>query len=697
MKECRRCGTCWDDSTLACPEHGRRELETVFEGARLIDKTYELDRRLGRGGMGVVYRARHIGLERSFAVKLIGSPHFPHVAGGSFGERFQVEAQALGKLKHPSIVDVTDYGLDPRGGGLPYLVMECLDGTTLQELCSRAGAVPVEQALTLLESIARGVDHAHAQGVIHGDLKPGNVFVCADASVEAGVKILDFGLARLVASADDPRSAGGEPVSFPGTPAYQAPELAGRSRPACASDIYSMGVLVYEMIVGVLPFRGSAAEMRAAHQADAPPRPSTLRPGLPCELDEPLRAALAKDPAGRPRRAIDVVQGIRRAWREAERRQWGAREYPRRLALSAALALALAALAPLAGRWGPIDEIERRTIDVRFARQPPRAPDDRIVLLVVDEASLAVDSTPLADRADEFGRLLDAVFAAGAEAIAVDFLLPETWSRSEPFSRLVLSHADRLALAVFSTPAGDAIGGECVHGLTAAALGPSRAASLFGFVNLDEDRDGIVRQARLAYAGRDGAPRDSLALRAVRRLTHIEVPDSAGARFWIDYSVDWAGMRRLSWQDLPRTLAREPGAFRGRLVLIGGTFAGSGDDFHRVPHRGRAPAGVSGVVVQALIVNSLLADLPIREVAGSTSFLLGAAECVALLVVALSVRRTWLTAALLLGIGTLHVMVAFVAFRHGQVLVPMMAPLAVLLLTSWVGLLIRSALVPFPA
>jgi CHASE2 domain-containing sensor protein len=691
------CGRCWDDSVPACPEHEGVALETVFDGARLIDKTYELDRRLGSGGMGVVYRARHIGLERSVAVKLIGSPHFPHAAGGSFGERFRVEARALGKLKHPAIVGVTDYGVDPRGGGLPYLVMECLEGATLQELCARAGALPLEQAITLLEPIARGVDHAHAQGVLHGDLKPGNIFLCREpaATPEAAVKILDFGLARLVAP-DGTASVSGEPGSFPGTPAYGAPELATCASPQSASDLYSLGVLAYEMLVGVLPFTGSAAELRSAHQAAAPPPPSTRRPSLPRELDAPLLAALEKDPSRRPRHAIDIVQGIRRAWREAERRQWRARERPRRLVLSAVLAVGLAALALLAASWGPVDELERRTVDARFARQSPRAPDDRIVVVAMDEASLAADPTPLSGRADEFGRLLDAVFEAGAEGIALDFLLPRTWSHSEVFSRFVLSRADRLALAAFSTPAGDTIGVECVHGLTAATLGPARTAALFGFVNLDEDRDGIIRQARLAYPAGDGGRRDSLATRAARTLVDVGPSASGDGRFWIDHSVDWSRVRRLSWQDLPHTLAREPALFRGRLVLVGGSFVGSGDDYHRVPRRGGKAQGVSGIVVQALIVSSLLAGLPIREAATGASFLLAAAECVALLMAALCVRNTWLTAGLLVGIGAVHVFVAFVVFQQAQVLVPVIAPLAVLLLASWIGLLIRSALVPFP-
>src|SRR5688572_15524260 len=125
MTECPRCGQCWDDGVADCPADGG-PLTVAFAGAATIDGKYRLERRLGEGGMGVVYRARHLGIGRTFAVKVMRSRH-----PGFLAARFPQEARALGTVRHPSIVDVSDSGLDPRNGGLPYLVMEYLEGRTL--------------------------------------------------------------------------------------------------------------------------------------------------------------------------------------------------------------------------------------------------------------------------------------------------------------------------------------------------------------------------------------------------------------------------------------------------------------------------------------------------------------------------------------------------------------------------------------
>jgi len=698
MKECPECWSCLPDAAGACARHPSERLEQLFEGEGLIDGKYRLERRLGSGGMGVVYRARHVGLDRPFAVKLIRSPHLPHAGGGSFAERFRVEARALGLLKHPHVVTVTDYGVDARDGGLPYLVMECLEGRTLREIALAEGGLPFERALPLLEAIARAVDYAHGRGVLHRDLKPGNVLVSENSRGAPAVKILDFGLARLAGRGEARGPAGAAPGPPParpmlterggvaGTPAYMAPELARGGSASPASDIYSFGVLAYEVLVGRPPFHGTLPEIRAAHLLAAPPRPSALQRGLPVELDGPLASALQKDPDDRPACAADVVQALRAAWSRARKRRWRTRGVPLRIGLAALVAALAAALGGALGSWPPAAALERRMLDARFAWSPSRPPDDRIVIVSIDDASLDADPTPLAGRADAFGRALERIVAAGARGVAVDLLLPRHWSRSEAFSRLVLAHHPRLALAALATPSGDTIGTECIDGLTAVALG-EHAAAVFGLINVGEDPDGVIRRARSAFPDVDGLPRESLAARAARLLAGAAAP-SVPSPFWIDYRLDAARLRTLSWRDLARALREEPSPFQDRLVLVGASFVASGDDAHRHP---RSAARISGLVVQALIVNTLITGAPLRDAPRLASTLAIALEALLAAAALLVLPRAGRAAAVAAGLGALHAAAAAALFQGAGIVLPVAAPLLALMLAAAAGALIRSA------
>jgi len=310
-----------EDTFETCPIDGSF-LETAFPGTLVIDRKYRVESCLGRGGMGVVYRVRHVGLYRTFALKLIQTSHGDWE---SFVDRFRTEARALGRLKHPNIVEVTDYGVDSRGPGLPYLVMEYLEGTTLSELSREEGALPVRRVLPMLEAIAVAIDYVHGEGVLHGDLKTSNVIVTHDVNGAENAKILDFGLAKLVpkgeaagpgkeaeaalhsdppgsgdkskldeASTDDtvdslpqaglsahsgPSLAGDAlaslPINVQGTLAYLAPEVLRGEGTSVLADIYALGVMTYEILAGKLPFRGSPSEIVQGHLRSAPSAPSS--------------------------------------------------------------------------------------------------------------------------------------------------------------------------------------------------------------------------------------------------------------------------------------------------------------------------------------------------------------------------------------------------------------------------------------
>ena len=200
MRECESCGRCLDDGALPCCGTGDL-LTEPFPGPPLVDGKYLLERRLGAGGMGSVYRALHVGLGKVFAVKVIRSLFS---AAPQAVARFRIEAQALGRLSHPNVVAVTDYGVDPRRGGLPYLVMEHLPGESLLGHVERQGPLSPEDAVRLLGPVAAALDHAHREGILHRDLKPSNVFLAVADDGSLVPKLLDFGLARSAGMGPDP-------------------------------------------------------------------------------------------------------------------------------------------------------------------------------------------------------------------------------------------------------------------------------------------------------------------------------------------------------------------------------------------------------------------------------------------------------------------------------------------------------------
>lgn len=650
----------------------------------VIGGKYRLEERLGEGALGVVHRAVHLGLERSFAIKLLKTSGAPDPAALA---RFRTEALALGRLRHPHIVQVTDSGVDETGGGVSYLVMELLEGAPLAEVCRNRGPLPLAQALSLLEEIAGAVDAAHAAGILHRDLKPGNVFVCAADSGSPRVKVLDFGLAELLAGPEAPP----EPAAadaLVGTPLYAAPELIRHGEASPASDVYSFGVIAYELLGGRPPFQGTVAEVLAGHlEAEPPSLP------LPREVWLALREALRKEPALRPRTAGEAMRRLREGAAQAGRARWRSVEVPRRLRWAALLTAAVLALG-LALPESPLPGIESRFGDLRMWASPRRAPDPRILLVTLDEASLDSSPLSLADRGDEIGRGLSRILDAGARGVAINLQLPEKWGASQGFSDLLLRRPGDLTLAAFSAPDGSLTGTECVDGLTAAALGPRRASGLFGFVNLDEDRDGVVRRGRLRFRGRDGSERPSWAARAANEL-RPGLENGTSPDFWIDTRIDWPRYARISWRAVPAALDRHPELFRDRLVLVGGDFRGSGDDYYRIPQSpGRS--AVSGLTLQALMVDTIAAGLPIRE--PEKMPILAITTQVAALAMAgfLCARRTGPIAVWLAVGAGLYLALSFPVFWWTGLMLPVTAPLLLILLGIVPALALRRMLPSHP-
>ncbi|MGA1811938.1 Stk1 family PASTA domain-containing Ser/Thr kinase [Frondihabitans sp. 4ASC-45] len=262
---------------------------------RLIDGRYQVRSRIARGGMATVYLASDLRLERPVAVKIMHG----HLADDeNFKERFIQEARSAARLAHPNVVNVYDQGQDDESA---YIVMEYLPGITLRELLHDHKVLTPEQATDILEAVLAGLAAAHRSGIVHRDLKPENVLLADDGRIKIG----DFGLARA-ASANTATGA-----ALLGTIAYLSPELVTRGIADTRSDIYALGIMLYEMLTGEQPYKGDQPmQIAYQHANDTVPMPSAVNPRVPAELDELVLWATARDPDQRPRDARAMLDHL---------------------------------------------------------------------------------------------------------------------------------------------------------------------------------------------------------------------------------------------------------------------------------------------------------------------------------------------------------------------------------------------------
>ena len=317
----------------------------------LLDGKYQIEQLLGQGGMGAVYRATHLGTKRTVAVKVI-QPKLS--TSDQFVARFRREAEAAGRLRHPNVVDVTDFGIAPTANGpVAYLVMEYLDGCALSEIIEEEGALPIQWVVDILEQVCAAVEEAHRAGIVHRDLKPDNIWLEPNGRGGYTVKVLDFGLVKLGANDHarapayaaarttvefDPRVTEAETIIAPtaeeyatlikggestvgenltavgsvmGTPHYMSPEQCRGENLDARSDIYSLGVVAYRLLTGETPFKGSPEEIIQLHQTTEPAPIRERKPRVPRSMARIVMSALAKDPAQRPQSAAGFASALR--------------------------------------------------------------------------------------------------------------------------------------------------------------------------------------------------------------------------------------------------------------------------------------------------------------------------------------------------------------------------------------------------
>src|SRR6476620_2005682 len=291
MKECPACRRCFPDDVNHCPQDGDETTPSLV-GEPILDARYQLEKRLGQVGMGVDFQARHIFLKTSHAIKVI----LPDLVGNDpmLVTRFRQEALAAAAIRHQNIISVTDFGVVR--GTMPFLVMEFVNGKSLQDILADEKVMPPARALEFASAIGAGVAAAHRQNIVHRDLKPLNIMTQLGQPVSEGLKILDFGLAKiksgeLLGSFIQAKTSG-----LMGSPFYMAPEQWSDDEPDARADIYSLGIILYQMLDGDVPYKGSSIpSIMKKHLTLPPPSFQSMGISVPPQIEAVVRHALEKE------------------------------------------------------------------------------------------------------------------------------------------------------------------------------------------------------------------------------------------------------------------------------------------------------------------------------------------------------------------------------------------------------------------
>lgn len=291
---------------LYCPFDGQALISVPSRDEFLdaiLDDKYRIEEKIGEGGMGKVYRATHIHMDSTVAIKILHT----HLASDTTAlERFRREARAAAHIRHPNAVAVTDFGV-AKDSGIAYLVMEFLEGIELRAKIKEQKQLDYEESYHIVQQTCLALQAAHSKGIIHRDLKPDNIWLLRSDEGIARVKVLDFGIAKLKSSSDSGTLT--QQGMIVGTPFYMSPEQCKGEELDARSDIYSLGIILYEMLTGQVPFQAATPVGIVLKHANEPPRPpSELRQGIPPSVQEVVLRALKKLPQERQGSALELAQ-----------------------------------------------------------------------------------------------------------------------------------------------------------------------------------------------------------------------------------------------------------------------------------------------------------------------------------------------------------------------------------------------------
>lgn len=307
MKTCPKCGTEYTDTTTLCPSDGVA-LESTTDallGQTLAGK-YRIEERLNAGGMGTVYRGTHVLMDKTVAIKVLR----PSLAADEkIVARFSREARAASRISHPHALSVTDFG--EAEGGVVFLVMEYLSGSTLKEIIRQENPMPLARVVEIIRQVGSALDAAHEQGVVHRDLKSENIMLLGTNGPDYA-KVLDFGIAKIKEPVGTYNPGLTAPDLVIGTPQYMSPEQCSQSQDIDArSDIYSLGVIVYEMLVGQVPFTGeSPTAIMMKHLQEPSPSVLDKRSDVPAAVGRVVTRAMAKRPDDRYLSVREMVEDL---------------------------------------------------------------------------------------------------------------------------------------------------------------------------------------------------------------------------------------------------------------------------------------------------------------------------------------------------------------------------------------------------
>ncbi len=313
MKRCVICGKEFHDQMRFCPFDGGA-LETMEQDAfigQTLDGKYCIEAKIGEGGMGAVYRARHLLMDTQLAIKVL---HPSLVSDATSVARFQREAQAMARIRHSNAIAVTDFGVTE--DQVNYIVMELFEGESLRKVLEREKKLPYATAIAIARQVCGALEAAHRSGVIHRDIKPENIFLSPQPDGSYFVKVIDFGIAKIVTDT----SKGGPPLTrqgmIIGSPHYLSPEQCTGQELDARSDIYSLGIVLFETLTGQVPFTAvTPVAVALLHANEPPPSLRKLNPEIPKALDDLVMSALAKSKTDRPASAREFAEELARVAR----------------------------------------------------------------------------------------------------------------------------------------------------------------------------------------------------------------------------------------------------------------------------------------------------------------------------------------------------------------------------------------------